>query len=102
MEQSAEPTQKTVKIGRKSAMLYMLAISTSLNRGSSQVTLQARGGTIIHAIDIAQLSQKHEKMRHFALKVAEVKIGEDSVAAENGTQRPVSTIEITLKRGQIQ
>ena len=46
--------QKTVFIGRKPAMSYVLAIITSLSQtNSKEITLKARGQAITTAVDVA-------------------------------------------------
>lgn len=89
---------KTVFIGNKPAMSYVLALITSLSSGNmKEVTLKARGRAITTAVDAAEIAR-----RRFLkdLKVAKISIGTEEMPPREGESnaRMVSTMEITLAK----
>jgi DNA-binding protein len=91
------PESNAVLVGNKPTMNYVLACITLFHSGSKEVNIKARGRSISHAIDIAEVVR-----RRFLpdVKVKKVSIGTDQLQAreENGQVTNVSTIEITLQR----
>ncbi|MBU5575314.1 MAG: DNA-binding protein Alba [Candidatus Aenigmatarchaeota archaeon] len=82
-----------VFVGKKPAMSYVLACVTQFNSGKKEVVLKARGRSISHAVDIAEI------VRNKFLQDVEVKkvnIGTDEITGENNEKLNVSTIEIVL------
>jgi len=89
---------KTVFIGRKPAMSYVLAIMTSLSSSSAkEIILKARGRAITTAVDVAEITRSRFIKD---LKVSKIAIGTEEVAPKEGQSksRNVSTIEITLSK----
>ncbi len=75
-------------------MAYVLACITQLN-GQEEVTIRARGRTISHAVDVAEV------VRNKFVKDAAVKniaIGTEELESEDGQKVNVSSIEIVLGR----
>jgi len=85
-----------VYIGRKPAMSYVLAIITSFaGSEATDVTLKARGRSIITAVDVAEITRRKFIKE---LNVGKITIGTEEIQQEEGGTRNVSTIEITLTR----
>ena len=90
--------QKTVFIGRKPAMSYVLAIITSLSAtNSKEITLKARGQAITTAVDVAEITRSRFLKD---LKVSNIAIGTEQMPPREGenSARMVSTMEITLAK----
>jgi DNA-binding protein Alba len=90
--------QKTVFIGRKPAMSYVLAIITSLSASNSkEITLKARGQAITTAVDVAEITRSRFLKD---LKVSKIAIGTEQMPPREGenSARMVSTMEITLAK----
>lgn len=83
-----------VFIGRKPTMSYVLACMTMFQRGSTEVTLKARGRAINTAVDVAEIMRNRFMTD---LEVKAIEIGTDVVPRPEG-QSNVSTIEITLTK----
>ncbi len=89
---------KTVFIGRKPAMSYVLAIITSFSAGNTkEITLKARGQAITTAVDVAEITRSRFLKD---LKVNNISIGTEQMPPREGESnaRMVSTMEITLAR----
>jgi len=85
----------TVFVGKKPTMSYVLACVTQFNNGKKEVSLRARGRSISHAVDIAEV------LRNKFLKdvnVKNVSISTEEVESEQGQKLNVSAIEIILER----
>jgi len=90
--------QKTVFVGRKPAMSYVLAIITSLSAtNSKEITLKARGQAITTAVDVAEITRSRFLKD---LKVSKIAIGTEEISPREGEDRSrmVSTMEIALTR----
>ncbi|HIJ07949.1 TPA: DNA-binding protein Alba [Candidatus Bathyarchaeota archaeon] len=91
------PDSNSVLVGTKPVMNYVLACITLFHGGAKEISIRARGRSIIRAIDVAEVIR-----RRFLpdVKVKSVGIGTDQLAAreEGSSQSNVSTIEITLQR----
>jgi DNA-binding protein len=91
------PESNAVLVGNKPTMNYVLACITLFHSGKKEVNIKARGRSISHAIDIAEVVR-----RRFLpdVKIKKINIGTDQLQAreENGQLTNVSTIEITLQR----
>jgi DNA-binding protein len=85
-----------VLIGKKPTMSYVLAVITHFNMSNAnEVILKARGRAITTAVDVAEIVK-----RKFinSLKVEKIHIGTEDVQQQEGGTRPVSTMEITLRK----
>jgi DNA-binding protein len=90
--------QKTVFIGRKPAMSYVLAVITSLSSGNTnEITLKARGQAITTAVDVAEITRSRFLKD---LKINKISIGTEEMPPREGENSPrmVSTMEITLAK----
>lgn len=92
---SREP--RTVYVGRKPVMNYVLAVVTSFSESKTdKVILKARGNAITAAVDVAEISR-----RRFleGVIVDKIEVGtEDMHIREENRTKKVSTIDITLAR----
>ena len=87
---------KTVFIGRKPTMNYVLAVMTHFNSSDSdEAVIKARGRAISTAVDVAEIVNKRFLKD---LNVKDIKIGTEEIQQEEGGTRNVSTIEITMVR----
>ena len=85
----------TVLVGKKPIMNYVLACLTTIQSGSNEVIIKARGRAISRAVDVVQILQN----RFFKdLKVKDIKIDTEQVQSQTGQTLNVSTIEITVSR----
>jgi DNA-binding protein len=92
MSQSEVPT---VLVGKKPLMNYVFACLTTLQGGTKQLMVKARGRAISRAVDIVQILQRRF---YKDLKVADIKLGTQELMGPNNQPVSVSTIEILLKR----
>jgi len=89
---------KTVFIGRKPAMSYVLAIITNFSASDAkEITLKARGQAITTAVDVAEITRSRFLKD---LKVSKIAIGTEEMPPREGenSSRMVSTMEITLAK----
>jgi DNA-binding protein len=84
-----------VYIGSKPVMNYCLAVLSSLQGGSNEVVLKARGRAISTAVDVAEVT-KNRFLEDLAVK--NIEIGTEELESD-GQRRNVSTISIILKKG---
>jgi DNA-binding protein Alba len=87
---------RTVFVGNKMPMDYVLAIITGLSESNAkEITLKARGKSIPTAIDAAEIT-RHRFLKN--LKVSKIAIGTEEMPPREGENRArmVSTIEIIL------
>jgi DNA-binding protein len=92
---SKEQPVSTILVGKKPLMNYVLACLTSLQGGSNNIVVKARGRAISKAVDIVQILQKRF---YKDLKIVDIKIGTDQVTGQDNRTINVSTIEITISR----
>jgi len=83
---------RTVYIGSKPILSYVLAITSTKGR----VSVQARGRLISKAVSAVEMSKKHAKLLGRTLTVHRIKIGSEEVERELGAQL-VSTIAIEIE-----
>jgi archaea-specific DNA-binding protein len=89
---------KTVFVGNKPPMDYVLAIITGFSSSDvGELTLKARGKAITTAVDAAEITRNRFLKD---LKVSKIGIGTEEMPAREGENRArmVSIIEITLKK----
>lgn len=88
------PDDKTVYIGRKGRMTYVIASSKQLNDAGS-VILKARGKSISQAVDVAEIVR-----RRFIkdATVDDVQIATEVLEGEDGELANVSSIQIFMSR----
>ncbi len=80
-------------IGKKSAMAYVLACVTQFNMNRDTVILKARGKSISHAVDVAEIVRNKFVTD---TEVKGIKIATEIIESENGEKMNVSSIEIAL------
>lgn len=86
-------TDERIYVGSKPILAYVTAIITSLQRADS-VKVMARGRAISSAVDVVEVTK-----RSFLtdISIADIAIGTERLG-EQGAERNVSTIAITLSR----
>ena len=87
-------TKDTIFIGKKPLMTYVTSAIIQLAT-LPLVTIKARGLSIAHAVDVAQIVLRKT---HPAFMVGEIGIGSESLESQDGRTRNVSTIEISIKK----
>lgn len=85
----------SVYIGKKGTMNYVLACLSSLQSGSSEVILKARGKAISRAVDVLEICKNRFMRDQFT--VEKIEIGTEQIKSEDRGTFSVSTIEITIK-----
>ncbi len=89
---------RTIFIGRKPAMSYVLAIITSLSASNTkEITLKARGQAITTAVDAAEIARNRFLKD---LTISKIAIGTEEMPPREGenSSRMVSTMEIVLAK----
>jgi DNA-binding protein len=84
-----------ILIGKKPLMTYVTAALVQL-ANEPTVLVKARGRSITHAVDVAQIIVK--RMNNIGYKIGPVKIGSQIMQSEDGKERNVSTIEVQISR----
>lgn len=82
-----------VYIGTKPVMVYVLAVTTQLNK-ANEVIIKARGRAISRAVDTVEIARNKFIS---GLKVKEIKIGTETMKREDGSPIDVSVISIRLR-----
>jgi archaea-specific DNA-binding protein len=88
-------TRDSIYIGKKPLMAYVTSTLIQLANQPS-VTIKARGLSIGRAVDVSQIILK--RMENAGYSIGDITIGSETVQAEDGRTRNVSTIEIQIKR----
>jgi len=87
--------EKTIYVGNKPPMSYVLAVVTQFNSGKSdEVIIKARGRAICRAVDTAEIVRNRFVEN---AEVNKIKIDTESLTNEEGKTSNVSSIEIVLK-----
>ena len=82
-------------MGTKPIMLYVSAILGKL-ASLPIVTIAGRGRRITQAIDVSQMIVK--LMKDVGYEISDVRISSDLLESKDGRERPVSKIEIDIKK----
>lgn len=92
---ATEVAERSVLIGKKPVMSYVVACLTHLSSGVNKVTVKARGRAICRAVDTVEVLR-----RSFAksLEVQNIALCTEEVTREQGRKSNVSAIEITLTK----
>ena len=85
----------TIFIGKKPLMTYVTATAIQLVNQPT-VNIKARGLSIGHAVDVAQLVLRKTEIA--GCSIGNIQIGSESLKSQDGRTRNVSTIEIEVKR----
>ena len=97
-EVEPEHTQKVhdlIIMGAKPIMLYVSAILGKL-ASLPIVTIAGRGKRITQAIDVSQMIVK--RMKDVGYEISDIRISSDLLESKDGRERPVSKIEIDIKK----
>ena len=87
--------ENVIYIGRKPVMAYCLAVMTALKDNNSEVTLMARGRAISKAVDVAEVVRNQFIAD---LNISDISIGTEQLETEEGGQRNISNIAISLAK----
>ena len=90
-----EQTHDLIIMGTKPIMLYVSAILAKL-ASLPIVTIAGRGRRITQAIDVSQMIIK--RMKDVGYEISDVRISSDLLESKDGRERPVSKIEIDIKK----
>ena len=82
-------------MGTKPIMSYVSAILGKL-ASLPIVTIAGRGRRITQAIDVSQMIVK--RMKDVGYEISDVRISSDLLKSKDGRERPVSKIEIDIKK----
>jgi len=96
-EVARKPAENIVLIGRKPVMNYVVACLTFFNAGENEVVIKARGRAISRAVDTVELLRR-AFVKDLGLK--NIEIGTEEMTREGGQRSNVSTIEITVGKGE--
>ena len=97
-EVELEHTQQVhylIIMGAKPIMSYVSAILGKL-ASLPIVTIAGRGKRITQAIDVSQMIVK--RMKDVGYEISDVRISSDLLESKDGRERPVSKIEIDIKK----
>ncbi|MCL5984435.1 MAG: DNA-binding protein Alba [Candidatus Thermoplasmatota archaeon] len=89
--------EATVYIGTKPVMTYVFEVISQLSSGLSDVKIKARGNSISHAVDVAEVARRH-KILEGKVQLKSVSIGTERLTNRAGRDTNVSTIEIVLSK----
>jgi DNA-binding protein len=85
---------RTIYVGSKPAMSYVLAVVTQFNTsGSNEVIIKARGQAISRAVDTAEIVRNRFVTD---AEIKDIKIGTETLPREEGGTSKISSIEIIL------
>ena len=90
-----EQTHDLIIMGTKPIMLYVSAILAKL-ASLPIVTIAGRGRRITQAIDVSQMIIK--RMKDVGYEISDIRISSDLLESKDGRERPVSKIEIDIKK----
>jgi DNA-binding protein len=78
-------------------MTYVFEVIGQFSSGLTEVRIKARGNSIAHAVDVAEVARRH-KIVEGKIQIKNVAIGTERLVNRAGKDTNVSTIEITLSR----
>ncbi len=87
--------ENVVFIGKKSTMVYVMAVIMRMNRGAKEITLKARGKAISRAVDVAEIVKNRLPNE---VKIGDINIYTEHIKADEENDLKVSAIEIPLKK----
>ena len=90
------PQSNEVRVGKKPVMNYVLATLTLLNQGVDRVEVKARGKAISKAVDTVEIVRN--RFLPGQIRVAEIRIGSQTVTSAEGRQSRISTIDIVIEK----
>ena len=94
-EPQRDGPRDSIYIGKKPLMAYVTSTLIQL-ANQPTVTIKARGLSIGRAVDVSQIILK--RMENAGYTIGDVRIGSETLQAEDGRTRNVSTIEIEVKK----
>ena len=94
-EPQRDGPRDSIYIGKKPLMAYVTSTLIQL-ANQPTVTIKARGLSIGRAVDVSQIILK--RMENAGYTIGDVRIGSETLQAEDGRTGNVSTIEIEVKK----
>jgi len=83
-----------VFIGKKGAMAYVLAVITHFGEGAQEVIIKARGKSISHAVDVAEIVKNKSAEVH----IKAINTSTEEVQTMDGRPLKISAIEIVIAK----
>jgi DNA-binding protein len=93
--QGQRSPENVIFVGQKNTMNYVLAVVLQFSKGSSEVSIKARGRVISKAVDVAEIARV--RFLQNKAKVKSIDIGTEEIKEDDRT-RNVSTISIALEK----
>lgn len=93
--QGQRSPENVIYVGQKDTMNYVLATVLQFSKGSSEVSIKARGRVISKAVDVAEITRV--RFLQNKAKVKSIDIGTEEIKEDDRT-RNVSTISIVLEK----
>jgi DNA-binding protein len=87
--------ENVIFVGQKDTMNYVLATVLQFSKGSSEVSIKARGRLISKAVDVAEITRARFLQNKCKVKAIEIDTEE---IKEEDRKRNVSTISIVLEK----
>jgi DNA-binding protein len=86
---------RTIYVGSKPPIQYVLAVVTEFSSGTGPVTIKARGRAISTACDVAEIVRsRHVKDANYK----DVRISTETVQGDGGRHSKVTSIHIVLEK----
>ena len=93
MNKEMDRESNDIYVGKKPLMSYALAALLQFNAGNSEVTIKARGRSISHAVDVAEiLINKFYPSAYYK----DIRISTEHLNNDDGKVSNVSSMEIVL------
>jgi DNA-binding protein len=95
---NAKSEDRTIYIGKKPTMNYVLAVVTQINSGLSNVIIKARGNAISKAVDVIEIARSRFIPGLKDPSGDTIQIKSEEVANEDGTKSKVSSVRIQISK----
>jgi DNA-binding protein len=95
---NAQVEDRTIYIGKKPTMNYVLAVVTQINSGLSNVIIKARGSAISKAVDVVEIARNRFIPGLKDPSGESIQIKSEEVANEDGTKSKVSSMKIQITK----
>ncbi len=96
---SLQSEDRTIYIGKKPTMNYVLAVVTQINSGMPNVVIKARGSAISKAVDVIEIARNRFIPGIKDPSTGTIQIKSEEVANEDGTKSKVSSMMIHILKG---
>ena len=85
-----------IYIGKKPLMAY---VTSTLIHWANQPSVTIKSERLEHRTGSRRFTDNHQAHEDSGYKIGDIRIGSETVQSDDGRTRPVSTIEIEVKRG---